>query len=345
MTYETNSEIEILETLGVGGMASVYLARKDGRDVAVKKMHAFLASDPMSVAAFADETHLGSCIAHPNVVGVLEFIEGSGDADPPALVMEWVEGTDLGKLVRAVNASGRLLPLDVVAAIICDVLSGLHAAHESRRADGLALDIVHRDVSPQNILIGFDGVMRVTDFGVAKAAVRTQFSEHGAIKGKLGYLAPEQLDGRCDRRSDIFGVGAVLWELLTGERMRSSVGLEVLVEILCKRPGAPSVYNRAAACLDDVAHRALASSPEDRFATAAEMCAAIANVVTPASPERVSTVTRAFLALAEESSAADELARSGERARADVGVAVAADEEPTRRIAVGEVVPFQRRSA
>ena len=163
--------------------------------------------------------------------------------ETPALVMEWIEGVDLAELVRAATKSGRRLPLDVVSAIACDVLAGLHAAHESRRDDGLALEIVHRDVSPQNILVGFDGVVRVTDFGVAKAAWRQQHTEHGAIKGKLGYLAPEQLTGLADRRADVFGVGVVLWELLTGTRLRKGDGVEVLVEILCKQMEAPSTVN------------------------------------------------------------------------------------------------------
>jgi len=322
MTNDINSDFEIVRTLGVGGMASVYLARVNGRDVAVKKLHSFLAADPMSVAALADEAQLGACIQHPNVVGVLDYIEGSGESDPPALVMEWVEGIDLAQLFRTVVSSGRLLPLDVVAAIACDLLSGLHAAHESRRADGLALDIVHRDVSPQNILVGFDGVTRVTDFGVAKAAWRTQYTEQGSIKGKLGYLAPEQLEGRCDRRSDIFGAGAVLWELLTGERMRSGDGVEVLVEILYKHVAPPSTHVSDAERFDTIVACALARAPEDRFATAKEMCAAIASVITPASAERVAAVVRMFAELdapprATTPPPADDLAQSGERPRID----------------------------
>jgi len=320
----TNFEIEIVRTLGVGGMASVHLARIDGREVAVKRLHSFLACDPTCVAALYDEAQLGACIEHPNVVGVVDFIGGSGETDPPALIMEWIEGDDLGRLMRAVATTGRLLPLDVVAAIVCDVLSGLHAAHESRRDDGLVLDIVHRDVSPQNILVGIDGVTRVTDFGIAKATWRSQYSEHGAVKGKLGYLAPEQLEGRCDRRSDIFAAGVVLWELLTGARMRSGDGVEVLIEILCKDAEAPSIHVADAASLDDIVLRALQRSPGDRFATAAEMCAAIRRVVTPAPADRVGAVVRA-----PATAHGDDLAESGERPR--LGVSGGATRSAGRR--------------
>ena len=291
--------LEIVKTLGVGGMATVYLARRDEggrtRDVAVKKLHAFLAADSASVAVLEDEAQLGACIRHPNVVGVIDFIQPASEHETPALVMEWIEGVDLAELVRAATKSGRRLPLDVVSAIACDVLAGLHAAHESRRDDGLALEIVHRDVSPQNILVGFDGVVRVTDCGVAKAAWRQQHTEHGAIKGKLGYLAPEQLTGLADRRADVFGVGVVLWELLTGTRLRKGDGVEVLVEILCKQMEAPSTVNAETALLDGIVLRALERCPEDRFATAVDMLAAIASVVAPASAERVAEVTRSFV--------------------------------------------------
>jgi serine/threonine protein kinase len=233
------------------------------------------------------------------VDSVRDFIEAASEQAPPSMVMDWIEGVDLAELVRAPTQSGRRLPLDVVAAIACDVLAGLHAAHESRRDDGFALEIVHRDVSPQNILVGFDGVVRVTDFGVAKAAWRQQHTEHGAIKGKLAYIAPEQLTGLADRRSDVFGVGVVLWELLTGTRLRTGDGVEILVEILCKQMQAPSAINAEAACLDAIVLRALERCPEDRFASAAEMLSSIASIVTPASAERVAEITRAFLAPAE----------------------------------------------
>ncbi len=283
----TNCSLEIVRTLGVGGMATVYLARREEggrtREVAVKKLHPFLAEDSASVMLLAEEAQLGASIRHPNVVGVIDLIEG----EAPALVMEWVEGVDLARLVRAAANQNRRLPLDVVAAIARDVLAGLHAAHE--------VDIVHRDVSPQNVLVGFDGVVRVTDFGVAQAKWRDQQTEQGSIKGKLAYLAPEQLSGRCDRRADVFGLGVVLWELLTGARMRKGDGVEMLVEIVCGHVDEPSVRAAEAASFDALVMRALERSPEDRFATAEEMLAAIEHVVVPASSARVAEVVREIL--------------------------------------------------
>lgn len=293
----TNQNLEIVRTLGIGGMATVYLARRDeggeSRVVAVKKPHAFLAEDAATLAVFEDEAELGACIRHPNVVSVLDFVRG----DEPALVMEWVDGVELGKLVRAAADSGRRLPVDVVAAIARDMLAGLHAAHESRRADGLALDVVHRDVSPQNVLVGFDGAARITDFGVAKAACRDHHTEEGSIKGKLRYLAPEQLGGGCDRRADVFSVGAVMWELLTGERMRAGTGVEMLVEILCAQVQAPSTHVGEAACLDAIVMRALERGADDRFATAAAMLEALEQSVVVASPARVADVIRELMAV------------------------------------------------
>jgi serine/threonine-protein kinase len=322
--------LEIVRTLGVGGMATVYLARRDeggtSRSVAVKKPHAFLADDPAALAVLEDEAQLGACIRHPNVVGVIELLGGA----EPALVMEWVDGIELGKLVRAAAQTGRRLPVDVVAAIARDVLAGLHAAHESRR-DGLALDIVHRDVSPQNVLVGFDGSARITDFGVAKAACREQHTEDGSIKGKLRYLAPEQLTGRCDRRADVYSVGAVMWELLTGARLRTGNGVEMLVEILCAQIGAPSASAPEAACLDRLVMRALERSPEERFATAAEMLVALEREVTVASPARVAQVVRELVAGAEASllQQSDEVTQDErhevtEETATDLGVACAA---------------------
>jgi serine/threonine-protein kinase len=287
---------ELLAPLGTGGMATVHLARmvEDGgstRPVAVKQLHSFISEDPQNVAILVDEARLAASIKHPNVVDVVDLIED--EEGSPAIVMEWVSGTNLATLNAALNKAGRRLPLDVAVAIVCDVLAGLDAAHEARR-DGRALEIVHRDVSPQNVLVGFDGCTRITDFGVAKAAWRSQQTEAGAIKGKLGYMAPEQLEGRCDRRSDIYGAAAVLWEMLTGTRFRPADGLgaQVLVQILYGVVDAPSAHEPNVACLDEIVMRALARQADDRFATAREMADALAAQVAPASRERVAAFVK-----------------------------------------------------
>ncbi|MBS2012721.1 MAG: serine/threonine protein kinase [Deltaproteobacteria bacterium] len=291
--------LEILRPIGSGGAATVYLARLGGKVVALKQLHAFLADDPACVAALEDEIRLGASVLHPNVVRTLGVVDGIGGA--PAVVMEWVEGVDLAKLLRSAARARTLLPLDVVAAIVIDALDGLHAAHECRGESGEPLELVHRDVSPHNLLVGFDGVVRITDFGVAKAAFRLQSTEEGVIKGKLGYLAPEQLTGVCGRRTDIFAVGAVLWELVTGSPMRSGAAPEMIVQILHGPSGRPSAVRPEAACLDAIIARALATFADERFATAAEMAAAITAAVTPASPARVAEIVAEVLASDTES--------------------------------------------
>lgn len=283
---------EMLRPLGVGGMATVHLGRVkvagETRAVAIKRLHDFIAEDPVTAATLRDEAQLAAFVRHPNVVGVVDFIEGR-DGTPSALVMEWVDGVDLATLRTAAERAGRRIPLDVVVAIARDVLEGLHAAHEARRGDGLPLDIVHRDVSPQNILVGIDGVIRITDFGIAKASWQTQSTELGTIKGKLSYMAPEQLEGGVDRRADLFGAGAVLWELLAGRRLRAVDGgpAQVLVQILHGVVAPPSEHVAGVACLDAVVMRALARDPGDRFATALEMARELVARVPPAPPARV----------------------------------------------------------
>jgi serine/threonine-protein kinase len=275
--------LEIIRTLGIGGMATVYLARTGTREVAVKRLHPFLTEDPSCVAILEEEARLGASICHPNVVRVLDFVGG----ESPELVMEYVDGVDLGQLARAASAAGTKIPIDVVATIIRETLSGLAAAH--------AQGVVHRDVSPQNILVGGDGLTRVTDFGIAKAAWIDRQTEAGAIKGKLGYLAPERLDGRCDVRSDLYAVGVVLWELLVGKRLRSGDGVDALAEILCARAVGPSRHAPEAASFDFLVLRALERSVTDRFATAAEMIEALDRCVVPATPARVAEVARTLL--------------------------------------------------
>jgi eukaryotic-like serine/threonine-protein kinase len=288
--------LQVVDTLGVGGIATVYLARcSEGgrvRNVALKKLHPELRSDPSVVAGLLEEASIGRCIRHPNVVGVIGLYPGI-DEEPPGLMMDWVDGANLWKVARCAGHAGRRLPLDVIAAIIGDVLSGLHATHEWD-AGGHALDIVHRDVSPRNILVGRDGVSRIADFGAAQAAWQRR-TEREPVKGSLGYMAPEQLWGPVDRRSDLYSVGVVLWELLTGARMRATPGPGILTQILYGEVDAPSKYADAARCLDEVVALALADSPDGRFATAAEMREALVSSVAPAGAARVADVVRELL--------------------------------------------------
>ncbi len=204
-----------------GGMATVHLARQvsdEGfsRVVAVKRLHAHVAESPESLGMFLDEARLASRIRHSNVVPTLDVVSREGEL---LIVMEYVLGESLSSLVRA--SSEQHIPIDIALRITIDALHGLHAAHLATDEGGAPLGIVHRDVSPQNILIGVDGVSRIVDFGIAKAAGRLQTTQNNKLKGKIAYMAPEQLERKdeLDARVDVYATSIVLWELLAGRRL------------------------------------------------------------------------------------------------------------------------------
>jgi hypothetical protein len=264
-----------------GGMAVVHFGRLLGpvgfsRPVAIKRLHPQLAREPSVRAMFIDEARLASRIRHPNVVPTLDVVTDGGDL---LLVMEYVHGEALQQLLRAVRKRGERVPLSVTLAVMTAVLHGLHAAHEATTETGQPLNVVHRDVSPQNIMVGVDGVTRVLDFGIARATVRLENTREGIVKGKLAYMAPEQLGGVVvDRRADVYAATVVLWEMLTGKRLfvRDDGGT-VLVDKLLRgtieppgthAPGTPRL-------LDAIVLHGLARSPDQRFATAREMALAL----------------------------------------------------------------------
>ncbi len=278
-------EYEAREAAGVGAMATVFVANapRSRTKVAVKRLHASLSSDRAAREALAREAQLARHVLHPNVVRVHDLLEiGGGEA--PVLVMEWIDGLSLATLAARM---GRL-SVAVAVAIACDVLRGLHAAHEAKTEDGVALDIVHCDVSPENILVGRDGVARITDFGVARTSSDCTAS-NALAAGKLGYMAPEQLTAAVDRRADLYAVGAVLWELVTGRAFRdtSAAPAALLVSILHGAVTKPSEVDPRASVLEDVLLRALARDPADRFDTAREMDEALRASVSPVPASRV----------------------------------------------------------
>ncbi|RLB60345.1 MAG: serine/threonine protein kinase, partial [Deltaproteobacteria bacterium] len=190
-------------------MATVYLGRLNaaggvGRIVAVKRLHAQFAKNPDFVRMFLDEARLATRIHHPNVVPTLDVVADEGEL---FVVMDYIRGESLSKLLRAVTASGDGIPIPIVSSIISGVLQGLDAAHEATDEQGQPLGIVHRDVSPQNILVGEDGMARILDFGVAKAASRLHETQDGQLKGKLAYMAPEQIDGAVTKLCDLYAAG------------------------------------------------------------------------------------------------------------------------------------------
>jgi serine/threonine-protein kinase len=259
--------------LASGGMATVHFGRLLGpvgfnRTVAIKRLHPQLAKDPEFVAMFLDEARLAARIHHPNVASTLDVIATEGEL---LLVMEYVHGESLARLLRLGREAPP--PIDVTVAILVGTLHGLHAAHEAKNERGEPLNLVHRDVSPQNVLIGSDGVPRVLDFGVAKAIGRTQTTEKGTIKGKFAYMSPEQLRGSVGRTADVYACAVMLWEALTGRRLYSGEPHEVMSAKLVESPIAPPSRYAVGipAVLDAITLKGLAFDPRERFQTAHEM--------------------------------------------------------------------------
>lgn len=272
----------VVSEIASGGMGVVYLSVRlepDGtrRPVAVKALHAHLADDPEMIASFVDEARIASRIVHPNVVRV-EDVEMVGEQ--LVIVMEYVEGVALAMLLKNVRARDAVLPIPVVRRIVHDALVGLHAAHELRDDAGAPLGVVHRDVSPHNLLVGADGLTRVSDFGIATATGRVASTRTGGgVKGKLQYLSPEQVYRKpLDRRADVFAVGTVLWECLTGRRLFSAGTEGETLAMVLREPIAPPSGHRAEVPieLDEICLRALERDPERRFQSARDAADALA---------------------------------------------------------------------
>ncbi len=270
---------QLLHEIATGGMATVYLGRARGaagfeRIVAVKVCHPHLRGDEDFASMFLDEARLAARIHHPNVVGTLDV----GDDQTLYLVMEYIEGDRLSGLIKGANKRGQRVPVPVALRVMVETLAGLHAAHELLDLQGRALNMVHRDVSPQNILVGVDGVARITDFGIAKAEARVTVTREGQIKGKMAYMAPEQLaSGPVTRRADLYAAGVVLWESLTGRRLfRADSDAETLNMVLHGVVPRPSgMIPEVSPELDALVLRALERDPEKRFATATEFAEAL----------------------------------------------------------------------
>jgi eukaryotic-like serine/threonine-protein kinase len=263
-----------------GGMATVHFGRQVGtggfsKTVAIKRLHPQFGKMPEFVSMFLAEARLAARIRHPNIVQPLDVLTVD---DEIFLVMEYVEGDSLSRLMRATQARKERVPVPIAMSIICGMLHGLHAAHEAKSDKGEPLELVHRDVSPQNILVGIDGVPRVIDFGIAKAADSVQFTRDGELKGKLSYMAPEQLNGhRCTRRSDIYASAVVLWEVLTAQRLFDADYQSAILQNILHRPVDPpsDIVQDLPKAVDRIVLKALSRDPSDRYATARDMALAI----------------------------------------------------------------------
>jgi serine/threonine protein kinase len=323
------------ETLGAiasGGMATVYLGRAVGlagfeRNVAIKVMHPHLAGDPDFAGMFLDEARLAARIHHPNVVATIDVLESEVGL---VLVMDYVEGPSLHALQRALRKAARALPIGIAVRVCLDALSGLHAAHEMKGPDGTPLELVHRDVSPANVLVGADGTCRITDFGVARATWRISTTQDGRVKGKLAYMPPEQIRGeKVDRRCDVYAAGVTLWELLVGTRAFTSDNEgALLAEILAGVPASPRARNaKVPAAINSVCMRAVALSRDERYATAADFAEDLEQAAMAESiPIATSRAVSAFVMDLRVHSTADEITASGSSPRLPVAVSTGTDE-------------------
>src|SRR5690242_7030490 len=273
------AEFEIIRRLGAGGMAEVFLAKKRGAEgtyklLVVKRILPAHGASRRFRTMFVEEAQLATRLNHPNIVQVYEFSD-HGD-EGLLLSMEYVEGYDLGKLMNTAKQKGAKLPPLVAAFIAAEAAKGLHYAHERKDEGGMPLAIVHRDVSPQNILLSHEGVVKIADFGIATANLFRE--ETGVLKGKFGYMSPEQARGeRVDRRSDIYGLGVVLYEMLAVRSPYGKLDDDALLEtvqqgiFLPPSTHVPDVPPE----LEAIVLKAMRRSREERFQTARELSAAI----------------------------------------------------------------------
>lgn len=277
------------DVLGEGGTATVHAALRVGdggfrRVVAVKRLRQPFASDPEVKAMLLDEARLAGRLAHRNVVSTHDVFAGNGEL---LVAMDFVHGLSLFAIERQLAPAG--IPPRIAVAITCDVLAGLHAAHELTTPSGALLDIVHRDVSPANVLVGVDGEAKVIDFGIAKAVGRLQSTRTGVLKGKLAYMAPELFDGACDRRADVYAAALCLWQMIAGELPFSTNDDGALMEQIMTRP-VPRLGRSIAGipnALDAVVLRGMERDPALRFASAQAMSEALRAATAPASPPEV----------------------------------------------------------
>jgi len=267
-----------------GGMATVFLGRQLGalgldRRVAIKVCHPHLLESEHRKDALLDEARIASRVQHPSVVSTLDVVEHDGSI---MIVMEYVEGLTVAGLVRAAGRAGTPIPVGIALRVLEHALAGLHAAHEQAGEDGEPLGIVHRDVSPQNVLVGIDGFAKLADFGVSKGASRLAPStETGELKGKLGYVAPEVYRGEpVTRQADVYGAAVVLWEMLAGRRLFDQPTHAAMMQrVLGGRvPALASERADVPPELDAVLARALAVDTCERFPTAEAMSEALARL-------------------------------------------------------------------
>src|SRR3954469_3594978 len=338
---EMVGKYRIVLPLGQGGTADVYLAVADGPSgftklVVVKVLRKSLASDSDFRMMFVSEARLAARLHHPNIVQTNEVIEVDG---APVLVMEYLDGQPLSQVIVRGKQGGFTLAMQL--RVLADALAGLHAAHELDDFDGTPLGVVHRDVSPHNLFVTVEGQAKVLDFGIAKLERSMVETEVGTVKGKLRYMAPEQIAGdKLDRRADVYAAGVILWEALTGERMwKGSSEGEIRARVLAgdlplsetARPDVPDVLAR-------ICRRALSRAPGERHATARQLAdeleAAMSDLGLTASPRAIGAmVARLFADVRAETKRTIETKLG--RASMATGLSAVSDTGETRVLRAG----------
>ncbi|MET0401174.1 MAG: serine/threonine-protein kinase, partial [Cystobacter sp.] len=270
----------LLELIAKGGMGEVYKAQQEGpagfsKTVVVKRILPHLTGGEHFVDMFLEEARLAARLSHPHVVQIFELGEQQGEY---FIAMEYIQGPSLHGVRKRLRDLGQPFPFDIAAYVVAQALQGLHYAHELRDEAGRPLGIVHRDISPDNILVSRDGVVKVVDFGIAKAADASVQTQSGTLKGKLSYLSPEQVGGRpASPRSDIYATGVMLYQLLTNTLpFRAPSSAALLQQIVTAEPEAPRRHELDVPPeLNDIVMKALRKHPHERFATAQEMSRAL----------------------------------------------------------------------
>jgi len=259
---------ELIEKLSSGGMAEVFRARLTGRDgfvkeFAIKRILPHLATDENFGRLFVNEARVAARLRHANIVQVFDFGDVAGS---PFIAMELIEGRDLRSIQKLLAARHERMPINLTSAICCQVLKALHYAHNLTDEQGLSLDIIHRDVTPHNVLVSLAGEIKLADFGIAKAVFTTAHTAQGLVRGKLQYMSPEQIQGRAlTQKTDIFSLGVIWYELLTGARLYSAKrGLNLVQQILHAHLPPPSTHVLVPPTIDRVVMAMLTRDPDRR---------------------------------------------------------------------------------
>lgn len=282
MPQPIQQKYKVIKKLDAGGMAEVFIADATGvqgiiKRVAIKRILPALASNTKFVAMFLDEARVASLLSHANIVQTFDV----GESDSSYfIVMEFVDGTSLKHLIEHRTERGKLIPMGAAIRFIIEACKGLDYAHNAVDFRQKPLGIVHRDISPPNLLVSMRGEVKVVDFGLAKAASQLEITDPGVVKGKFSYLAPEAVMGlQVDHRADIFALGIILWEMLTGKRLFYGENEYQTVQLVerCHVPPINSINPKVPAVLDDVIYKALSRDRELRYQQADELGDALTN--------------------------------------------------------------------